>query len=146
MPFLLFLFLALTNSVFATEQKRQLRILTSMSERVYGPYVLEFEKLYPDIDVLVLNKNTNHPLGQIDAMAADSFGCAFAYHQNGFGTLRTRTELANCLLNHLVNLTGSFLVSRKRFRQNHLLDFQSWFAKVAIALHFYSSCVSYMKT
>ena len=82
------LFLALTNSVFATEQKRQLRILTSMSERVYGPYVLEFEKLYPDIDVLVLNKNTNHALGQIDAMAADSFGCAFAYHQNGFGTLR----------------------------------------------------------
>ena len=25
---------------------------------------------------------------EVDAMAADSFGCAFAYHQNGFGTLR----------------------------------------------------------
>ena len=87
------LFLALTNSVFATEQKRQLRILTSMSERVYGPYVLEFEKLCPDIDVLVLNKNTNHALGEVSLGNRRAFDIFWASSPEAFDMLEAFDHL-----------------------------------------------------
>ncbi|OEY67040.1 ABC transporter substrate-binding protein [Marinobacter sp. X15-166B] len=42
-----------------------LRILTSMTEQVYEPYVAAFRARNPGVDVLVLNKNTNFAVGEI---------------------------------------------------------------------------------
>jgi len=69
------------------EVPKTLRILTSMSERVFGPFVEQFEASNPGINVLVLNKNTNHALGEISLGNERGFDLFWASSPEAFDML-----------------------------------------------------------
>ncbi|MCZ4273409.1 ABC transporter substrate-binding protein [Maritalea porphyrae] len=71
-----------------------MRILTSMSERVFAPYVQRFEALNPHTKVLVLNKNTNHALGEISLGNKRGFDLFWASSPEAFDMLETFDHLA----------------------------------------------------
>lgn len=80
--------------VYAQEKSQQLRVLTSMSERVFGPFVEGFERENPDIDVLVLNKNTNHALGEVALGNGRKFDLFWASSPEAFDMLVDFDHLA----------------------------------------------------
>lgn len=75
------------NITVADEVRGQLRILTSMSERVYEPFVEGFKAQYPLVDVLVLNKNTNHALGEVSLGNKRGFDVFWASSPEAFDML-----------------------------------------------------------
>ncbi|MFB9140337.1 ABC transporter substrate-binding protein [Maritalea porphyrae] len=77
-----------------SKRDQTLRILTSMSERVFGPYVEEFEKRNPAVKVLVLNKNTNHALGEISLGNERGFDLFWASSPEAFDMLDAFGHLA----------------------------------------------------
>ncbi|MEE9387694.1 MAG: ABC transporter substrate-binding protein [Paracoccaceae bacterium] len=59
-------FLALVFMASATPLKAgELRILTSMSGQVFDPFKAQFEILFPDTRIIVLNKNTNAAIEEV---------------------------------------------------------------------------------
>jgi phosphoglycerate transport regulatory protein PgtC len=90
--------LALSSAAYtqgnSVTQDRTLRILTSMSERVFAPYVQRFEALNPHTKVLVLNKNTNHALGEISLGNKRGFDLFWASSPEAFDMLETFDHLA----------------------------------------------------
>ncbi len=75
------------NSGYAQTQPQQLRILTSMSARVFKPFVEAFEANNPNVDVLVLNKNTNHALGEVALGNGRKFDIFWASSPEAFDML-----------------------------------------------------------
>jgi ABC-type Fe3+ transport system substrate-binding protein len=90
---LMFVISAITPA-YAQEKPQQLRVLTSMSERVFKPFVEGFERDNPDIDVLVLNKNTNHALGEVALGNGREFDIFWASSPEAFDMLDDFDHLA----------------------------------------------------
>ncbi|WP_084634256.1 ABC transporter substrate-binding protein [Maritalea myrionectae] len=82
------------SSGYAQAQQQQLRILTSMSARVFEPFVKAFEAQNPNIDVLVLNKNTNHALGEVALGNGRKFDIFWASSPEAFDMLDDFDHLA----------------------------------------------------
>lgn len=84
----------LSFGALAEEARGQLRVLTSMSERVYAPFVEAFEARYPQIEILVLNKNTNHALGEVSLGNKRGFDIFWASSPEAFDMLADFDHLA----------------------------------------------------
>lgn len=72
----------------AHAKEQTLRILTSMTEQVYEPYVAAFKARNPEVEVLVLNKNTNFSVGEIALGNQRGFDVFWASSPEAFDILK----------------------------------------------------------
>ncbi len=86
---------ALVVSLLSTQLcADQLRVLTSMPPGFYQPFVAAFSKLYPDVDVITLNKNTNASVDEILRGNERQFDVFWSSSPEAFELLKQNGHLA----------------------------------------------------
>ncbi len=84
-PFILLLLCILATGKLKADEP--LRILTSMPNTLYQPFVTAFERKYPNIRILTLNKNTNFAVDEIVRGNARKFDLFWASSPEAFELL-----------------------------------------------------------
>jgi len=87
----------------------ELRILTSMPRTFFEPFAQAFEDLYPEISVVVLNKNTNAAVAEIVRGNPRSFDVFWASSAEAFAVLNSQgafLEYGDELQNRLSQSAG----------------------------------------
>ncbi|VAW20414.1 hypothetical protein MNBD_ALPHA11-147 [hydrothermal vent metagenome] len=90
MIFLTIIFSSLFLTPANANPTGELRILTSMPRTFFEPFAQAFEDLYPEVSVVVLNKNTNAAVAEIVRGNPRSFDVFWASSSEAFAVLNSQ--------------------------------------------------------
>ncbi len=92
---MMFFLIAVLSTLFPSPAKAnptgELRILTSMPRTFFEPFAQAFEELYPQISVVVLNKNTNAAVAEIVRGNPRAFDVFWASSAEAFAVLNAQS-------------------------------------------------------